>query len=184
MKADFPHIFNLAIKQNRLAQQHIYDLFAAKLLFVANSYVSNLHDAEDILIEAFYKAFSKIEMCEGPTSFPAWIRKIVVNDAISFIRKKQILLYVDSDFIENAGEKIADDILEQEHDIDIKLLMKTMPAGYKIIFNLVVFEEKKHREIAELLNISEGTSKSQFSKAKKFLADQILQLKKELQNVE
>lgn len=184
MKSDFQHIFNLAQKQNRHAQQQIFEMFADKFLFVASSYVGNLHDAEDVLMQAFYKAFTKIEMCQNAQVFAAWLRRIVINESISFVRKKQNILYVDSEFIENKADEFEDEILENDAQIDVQSLMEAMPTGYRIVFNLVVFEEKKHREIAEILNITEGTSKSQFSKAKKFLVDFISQQKKEKQNVE
>lgn len=184
MKDNFQHIFNLIQKGDRQAQKTVFDMFSERLLFVASSYVGNLHDAEDVLMEAFFKAFTKIGTCQNANAFSAWLRKIVVNEAISFIRKKQNILYVDSEFIENNAESFQDKLLENESDIDLQTLMDAMPAGYRIIFNLIVFEEKKHKEVAEILNISEGTSKSQYSKAKKFLADFILKQKNEKQNVE
>ncbi|WP_312323695.1 sigma-70 family RNA polymerase sigma factor [Soonwooa sp.] len=184
MKDNFQHIFNLVQKGDRQAQKMVFDMFSGRLLFVASSYVGNLHDAEDVLMEAFFKAFTKIETCQNSSAFSAWLRKIVVNESISFIRKKQNILYVDSEFIENKAENFTHEVLENEDEIDLKALMDAMPTGYKIIFNLIVFEEKKHKEVAEILNISEGTSKSQYSKAKKFLADFILKQKIEKQNVE
>jgi len=160
--------FKLAKKQDRKAQKELYEMFSAKMLLVANSYTNNIHDAEDILLNAFLKCFSKISECREWKSFPFWLRKIVVNDSITFVRKNKNVMYVDVE--------IADDFPEDEEEnvsteINIEEIFSHMPIGYRLIFNLYVFEDKKHQEIAEILNISEGTSKSQFSKAKKCISD-------------
>ncbi|KQT17685.1 RNA polymerase subunit sigma-24 [Chryseobacterium sp. Leaf404] len=160
--------FKLAKKQNRRAQKALFDLFSAKMLAVANSYTNNIHDAEDVLLNAFLKCFNKIDDCKEWKSFSFWLRKIVVNDSITFIRKNKNILYSD---IEIADDYFEEDPDENFHKINIEEIFSQMPAGYRLIFNLYVFEDKKHQEIAEILNISEGTSKSQLSKAKKWIAD-------------
>ena len=92
-----------------------------------------------------------------------------MNDSITFIRKNKNILYANSDGIENlADENDEDDFLEE---LNLEEIFSEMPLGYKLVFNLYVFEEKKHSEIAEILNISEGTSKSQLNKAKKRLVE-------------
>ncbi len=160
--------FFQARENNRAAQKALYEMFSGKMLAVAKSYTGNLHDAEDVLMNAFYKCFTKINDCKDWKSFPFWLRKIVVNDSISFVRKNRNLLYSDYEI-----EKVH---IEDEPEIDVPNInldeiFSQMPEGYKIVFNLYVFEEKKHSEIAEILNISEGTSKSQLNKAKKWLAE-------------
>ena len=170
MYKDLQHIFSKAKKNDRLAQKSLFEMFSGKMLSVANSYINNRDDAEDVLMNAFYKAFTKIEDCKNYESFPFWLRKIVVNDAISFIRKNKHILYAETEFSDSMAEQI-EDIDELSKDIDLDVIFKEMPIGYKLVFNLSVFEEKKHHEIAEILNISEGTSKSQLNKAKKWLKD-------------
>lgn len=170
MQNDFQHIFNRAINQDRIAQKTIYEMFSGKMLAVAKSYVNNFDDAEDILVTAFFKAFTKIEDCRDSKSFPFWLRKIVVNDSINFIRKSKNLLYVEGE-IEHIGDEISDEEMENFPDFDLEKVLSQMPLGYKLVFNLYVFEDKKHQEIAEILNISEGTSKSQLNKAKKWLVE-------------
>lgn len=160
--------FLLAKKQDRKGQKALYDMFSAKMLAIANSYVNNLHDAEDILLNAFMKCFTKLDRCRDWKSFPFWLRKIVVNDSISFIRKNKNILYADMEMVDDYNENENEDYPEE---INIEEIFTQMPVGYRLIFNLYVFEEKKHSEIAEILNISEGTSKSQLSKAKKWLAE-------------
>ena len=173
--------FILAKKNDRRAQKALYDLFSGKMLAVAHSYTNNIHDAEDILLNAFMKCFTKINECREWKSFPFWLRKIVVNDSISFVRKKSNILYAD---VEVADEYPDDDFDENLQEINLKDIFSQMPTGYKMIFNLYVFEEKKHHEIAEILNISEGTSKSQLSKAKKWLADYLKTKENEKRNTE
>ncbi|WP_228462851.1 RNA polymerase sigma factor [Chryseobacterium caseinilyticum] len=143
-------------------------MFSAKMLAVANSYTNNIHDAEDILLNAFLKCFNKINDCKEWKSFPFWLRKIVVNDSITFVRKNRNILYSD---IEIADDYFEEDSDENLYNINIEEIFSQMPTGYRLIFNLYVFEDKKHQEIAEILNITEGTSKSQLSKAKKWIAD-------------
>ena len=170
MNRDLQHIFSKAKKNDRLAQKSLFEMFSGKMLSVANSYINNRDDAEDVLMNAFYKAFTKLEDCKNYESFPFWLRKIVVNDSINFIRKNKHVLYAETEFTDSMAEQM-DDVDEISKDIDLDVIFKEMPIGYKLVFNLSVFEEKKHQEIAEILNISEGTSKSQLSKAKKWLKD-------------
>ena len=183
MNRDLQHIFSKAKKNDRLAQKSLFEMFSGKMLSVANSYINNRDDAEDVLMNAFYKAFTKLEDCKNYESFPFWLRKIVVNDAISFIRTNKHILYAETEFIDSMAEKV-EDISEFSWDIDLEVIFKEMPIGYKLVFNLAVFEEKKHQEIADILNISEGTSKSQLSKAKKWLQDYFNQHQNTKQNAE
>lgn len=173
--------FKLAKKQNRKGQKALYEMFSAKMLAVANSYVNNIHDAEDIVMNSFFICFSKIEECKEWKTFPFWLRKIVVNNSINLIRKSKNILYSDVE-IQNLEypENYWDEDMET---VDLEEIFSKMPDGYRIIFNLYVFEEKKHHEIAEILNISEGTSKSQLSKSKKWITDFLKKKKDEKQYV-
>ena len=171
MISNLKHHFQLAKKQDRMAQKFLYETFSPKMLSIAKSYVNSIYDAEDILIQAFYKAFMRIEECKSEESFGYWLRKIVVNDSINFIRKNKNLLYVDSEFIETHQENFLDDFEENIPEFNVEEVLEKMPIGYKLVFNLFIFEDKKHQEIAEILNISEGTSKSQLNKAKKWLTE-------------
>lgn len=174
-------IFILAKKQDRKAQKALYEMFSAKMLAVANSYTNNIHDAEDILMNAFFKCFIKIEECRDWKSFPYWLRKIVVNDSVTFIRKNKSIMYVDMEMAEDFSDHLPE---EDVGEINIEEILSQMPYGYKLVFNLYIFEEKKHQEIAEILNISEGTSKSQLSKAKKWLTDYLKAKENEKRNTE
>ena len=166
MKTDLEHIIQLAKVKDRTAQKALYEMFAGKMLYVARSYTGNLHDAEDVVSEAFFKAFTKLDDCKVANSFPFWLRKIVVNDSITFIRKNKNLLYSDVNEIADVGDEADEEVLM---DLNVEDILNEMPIGYKLVFNLHIFEDKKHNEIAEILNISEGTSKSQLSKSKIWL---------------
>lgn len=179
MKKDLAHIFHLAKKQDSLAQKTIYEWFSPKMLAIAKSYVNSKEDAEDVLLQSFCKAFQKINDCKDANSFQFWLRKIVVNDAINFIRKNKNILYAETDNLENVGDEILEENEENFPDFDLEMILSQMPIGYKLVFNLSVFEDKKHSEIAELLNINEGTSRSQLNKAKKWLVEFFKQQKNE-----
>lgn len=157
-----------ATRQDRQAQKALFESFSPKMIAIAKSYVGNLHEAEDIVLQAFYTCFTKIDECKDQTKFGGWIRSIVVNEAINVLRKKKNILFVDFD------TQLLEEVLDEEEEnipipIDINQLLERMPDGYRMIFNLYVFEERKHSEIAQLLNITEGTSKSQLNKAKKWI---------------
>lgn len=173
MQNNFKTIFHLARKQDRLAQKNIYDVYSGKMLAIVKSYIQNQNDAEDVLMKAFLKCFTKINDCNDHKSFEFWLRKIMVNDAISFIRKNKNVLYLEIEFSENDHqiEDEFDNWQENHQKLDLEKIFLEMPLGYKLVFNLSVFEDKKHKEIAKILNISEGTSKSQLSKAKKWLIE-------------
>ncbi|SIS54789.1 RNA polymerase sigma factor [Chryseobacterium gambrini] len=171
--------FKLAKKQDRRGQKALYEMFSAKMLAIANSYVNNLHDAEDILMNSFFTCFSKIEECREWKSFQFWLRKIVVNNSFNFIRKNRNILYTDVEISEIGN--VEENWEEEMEEFNMEEIFSKMPDGYRLIFNLYVFEEKKHHEIAEILNISEGTSKSQLSKSKKWIADFLKQKQNEKQ---
>lgn len=179
MKQSFEHIFLLAQRQDRTAQKAIYEQYASRMLAIAKSYVGNIQDAEDIVLQSFFKVFSKILDCRDAKSFPFWLRKIVVNDAILFIRKNRNILYLETEFDDQIIETTPEIDTQWSNDFNIEEILKSMPDGYRLVFNLSVFEDKKHKEIADILNISEGTSKSQLSKAKKWLLDYFQQQKEQ-----
>jgi len=132
-------------------------------------YIKNSAEAEDLLVESFYKIFSKIDQYKGEGSFEGWMKRIVINEALMRIRKLSNLnLHVD---IEKAYHLKEDSVAVSSINYDeIINLMNELPTGYRTVFNLYVIEGYKHREIAEKLGISINTSKSQLILAKKKLA--------------
>ncbi|HEX8574770.1 MAG TPA: RNA polymerase sigma factor [Flavobacterium sp.] len=164
----------LAIAGNRHAQHQLYSKYSSKMLSVCRQYIKDLHQAEDIMITAFMKVFTHLKTFEYKGSFEGWIRRIMVNECISFIRvQKKIRFTEDETYFEASFNNI-----ESEFSVaDIQFLIDALPEGYKMIFNLYAVEGFKHKEIATMLGINEGTSKSQLSHARKMLQEQIHKLK-------
>ena len=168
-------MIKLAIENNRQAQQNIYSQFSPKMLSVCRNYIKDIHQAEDVLVISFMKVFSNLKKFEFKGSFEGWIRRIIVNECISYIRVQKKVLFIDD---ENYFDDSFVDFEGQFSIEDIQFLIDSLPDGYKMVFNLYAIEGFKHKEISELLGINEGTSKSQLSHARKFLQEQIIKLKK------
>ena len=162
-------LINGSIAGDRAFQTKLYDLFAPKMLGLCLRYARNREEAEEILQEGFLRVFTYINTFKGSGSFEGWIRKIMVNCALFRYRNKsqlQPVIRLDSFNHDAAGET---DILSGLDAKELLSLVQTLPAGYRVVFNLYVFEGYKHREIGEALGISEGTSKSNLSDARAFL---------------
>ncbi len=167
-------LIELAVDHNRHAQHKIYDKYASKMLSVCRKYNKDLHLAEDIMITAFMKVFTNLKNFEHKGNFEGWIRRIMVNECISYMRVQKKLKFIeDEDYFEASHNNI-----ESKFSVDdIQFLIDSLPDGYKMVFNLYCIEGFKHQEIAVLLGINEGTSKSQLSHARKMLQDNIIKLK-------
>ena len=167
-------IIRLAIENNRAAQQKIYAKFSSKMLSVCRQYIKDIHQAEDIMITAFMKVFTNLKNFENKGSFEGWIRRIMVNECISHIRVQKKVSFIED---ENYFEESFNNIESRFSVDDIQFLIDSLPDGYKIVFNLSAIEGYKHKEISSMLGITEGTSKSQLSHARKMLKEQIRALK-------
>ncbi len=160
------------------AQRDLYNHYSRGMFNVALRIVNDHFEAEDVLQECFVTAFSKIQSFRGDSSFGAWLKRIVVNRSINAVkRRKMNFESIDDD--QNADFKEDEEQDEQPWGIytvqDVKKAMGHLPEGYRIVFSLYMFEDLSHREIADSLNITESTSKSQLNRAKKKLKDLILQ---------
>jgi RNA polymerase sigma-70 factor, ECF subfamily len=167
-------LIQLAIANNRQAQQQIYSKFSPKMLSVCRQYIKDLQQAEDVMITAFMKVFANLKNFENKGSFEGWIRRIMVNESISYFRVQKKIKFIDD---ESYFEESFNNIESQFSVEDIQSLIDNLPDGYKMVFNLYCIEGYKHQEIAKMLNINEGTSKSQLSHARKMLQTQITKLK-------
>ena len=167
-------LIQLAVENNRQAQQRIYTQFSPKMLSVCRQYIKDIHQAEDIMITAFMKVFVNLKNFQHQGSFEGWIRRIMVNECISFLRvQKKVRFVEDETFFEESFNAI-----ESQFSVDdIQFLIDSLPDGYKMVFNLYAIEGFKHKEIASMLEINEGTSTSQLSHARKMLQGQINKLK-------
>ncbi|HYC40798.1 MAG TPA: RNA polymerase sigma factor [Chitinophagaceae bacterium] len=151
-------------------QEELYRRFSGRMYGVCLRYASNAEEAEDILQEGFIKIFKKLESFRSEGSFEGWIRRIFVNTAIEHFRRKKYLQPVtekEETSIEGKYISVLDDLAEQ----DILGLVQQLSPGYRTVFNMYVVEGYTHKEIADMLGISEGTSKSQLSRAKVILQD-------------
>ena len=168
-----------AVLNNRQAQHQLYTQFSPKMLGVCRQYIKDVHHAEDVMITAFMKVFTNLNKFEYKGSFEGWIRRIMVHECIDFVRvKKNIFNYqeIETVIVSESENGIEMDTFSVD---DIQLLIDSLPDGYRMIFNLYAIEGYKHHEIAKMLHISEGTSKSQLSHARKMLQNQINLLKQQ-----
>ncbi|HXB42395.1 MAG TPA: sigma-70 family RNA polymerase sigma factor [Bacteroidia bacterium] len=159
------------LDNDRSAQNKLYSLFAKKMMSVCYRYSKNLEDAEDTLNEGFMRVFEKLGSFKGIGSFEGWIRKVMVNVALEKFRKKNIQF---SEFnLNDAHDSVQmdtqEDVLSKLNAKELLNLVQKLPPVYQMVFNLYVFEGLKHKEIADMLGISEGTSKSNLSDAREWL---------------
>ena len=156
-------------KGDRKCQKQLYDRFGPKFLSICRRYMKTGEDAEDALIQGFYKILSKIDQYSGEGNFEGWMRRIIVNECLMGLRKKNnFKLQVEITNIEIENPVTVEDDLAYE---ELLLILEKLPTGYRTVFNLYAIEGYKHREIADILNISINTSKSQFLLAKRRLAE-------------
>lgn len=157
----------------RRAQSKLYQLLAPVMMGVSMRYCRNVEEAEDVLQEAFIKVFKNIGDLRNPEAVYSWTRSILVNTAITHIKKnKYSFEEIDDDKINHEEEQDNYSYSGIEPETLLKIIHE-MPDGYRMVLNLYVFEGLKHREIADKLEISENTSKSQLSKARNFLRKEL-----------
>lgn len=152
-------------KEDREVQKWLYERYAPMFFALCKRYVKTNEDAEDVLVEGFFKIFTKIDQYTGEGNFEGWMRRIMINESLMFLRKAHTRPYTEE--IVNLEQPDNFDVVDELAANDILRLLDQLPDGYRTIFNLYVLEGLKHREIAELLGISINTSKSQLILAKK-----------------
>lgn len=157
------------------AQKALFERYSSKMLTICVRYVSNRYEAEEILMDGFMRVFEKIGQYKNEGSFEGWIRRIMVNESLMYLRKNkqwraEIAL---EDAAPEADTTFADQDLMAE---DLMNLLEQLPSGYKTVFNLYAIEGYSHAEIAESLGITESTSKSQLHRARALLQRLLTQL--------
>ena len=157
-------------EKDRIVQRKVYEQLAGKLYVICKRYLKNEEEAEEALADTFFIIFTKVEQLQNPDVFEGWAKKIAVNQCLQTLRKKkEILISIDDEtFVE---KHLADENSEFTFEKDILTLLNYLPEGCRTIFNLFAIEGYPHREIAEMLSISEGTSKSQVNFARKKLQE-------------
>ena len=169
---NYTRLIAKAKKGERKAQHELYQMFAPKMLSVCRQYMKQTELAEEVMLSGFLKVFTHLKDYKNEGSFEGWIRRIMVNQSISELRKSRKLLFQDEAQLENSIEHVA--YIETELGVaEIQKLIDVLPNGYKTVFVLYIVEGYKHSEIAELLKISESTSKSQLFKARKMLQEMV-----------
>jgi RNA polymerase sigma factor (sigma-70 family) len=168
--------YNLVVecKQgSKKACYELYKLYSKAMLNVAFRIVGNIAEAEDVLQESFLDAFNKLKDFRQETTFGLWLKQIVVNRSINFLRKRKM------DLVDIDGEQL-DNIPDEEVESDeetlfkvakVKDAMKELPDGYRVVLSLYLLEGYDHEEIGQVLNITENTSRTQFLRAKRKLAE-------------
>ena len=169
------------------AKKMLYDLYASKMFMVCMRYADNREDAEDILQDSFIKIFDNIKNFRNEGSLEGWAKRIAANTAIRHYHKKNSMYPITS--IENIEEQENDEeslisALSAHNSMEELLqLIQNLAPRYRMVFNLYAIDGHSHNEIAKMLNISEGTSKSQLSRAREILKNQISE-KQKLKNQE
>jgi RNA polymerase sigma factor (sigma-70 family) len=157
------------LKNDRFLQAQLYKQLAPKMFVVCLRYSSTREDAEEILQEGFIRVFNCIQQYNNAGAFEGWVRKIIVNCALQKYRNKPILYAVPHSDIADVDIIISENTSSTIATKELLGMINKLSPNYKMVFNLYVFEGMKHKEIAALLNIAEGTSKSNLSDARKIL---------------
>jgi len=150
----------------------LFQQYAGKMMTVCLRYAGDQKEAEDILQESFIKVFDHIGQFRGEGSFEGWLRRIVVNTALRILQRKKIHFSTINDNDETTPA-VPPHVLDQLSTGELLQLISRLPEGYRIVFNLYALEGYDHNEIAAMLNINPGTSRSQLAKARKLLQQQI-----------
>ena len=169
------------IEGNRRMQEELYRRFSPRMYAVCLRYAGASEEAQDILQEGFIKIFKKLDTFRSEGSFEGWIRRIFVNTAIEHFRRKKYLQPVtekEESTLEGNYLSVLDNLAER----DILDLVQQLSPGYRTVFNMYVVEGYTHKEIGDLLGISEGTSKSQLSRAKVILQEMVKKFLEEKSN--
>lgn len=163
-------------KGERLAQKELYDKYSRKMMGVCLRYASDKETARDLLQDGFVKVFSALDSYAASGSFEGWMRKIFVNCALEYLRKTDILR--EAVDLDNTAELMQHDasIISEMSAADLLRLVQELPPGFRTVFNLFAIEGFSHKEIGTMLEITESTSRSQFTRAKQLLQRKVKEL--------
>lgn len=164
------------LRQDAKAQRLLYDRFARKMFGVCLRYTRNKEEAEDYLQDGFLKVFQKISSFKNEGSLEGWIRKVMVNTCLDHLRQQKMQW----NEIDEANEPVENaEVLDKLQASDLLEMIRQLAPGFRTVFNLFAIEGYSHKEIGEMLNISEGTSKSQFARARMHLVERVNKLQQE-----
>jgi len=165
------HLIEQSKLGNRQAQYALYNQYVNGMFTVCNRIVKDRTDAEDVLQDSFVRAFKSLNQFRYESTFGAWLKRIVVNTSINFLNKRKVdLVSMEEEYINIENKQTVESYaapLDPSTDIkNIKAAIKNLSEGGRVVLSLYLFEGYDHKEIGEILNISESTSKSQYSRAK------------------
>ncbi len=163
-------IIEKCMRGDRKAQFDLYRLYSQAMYNICLRMVNDDLDAEDLLQQSFVDVFTKMYSFRYESSIGAWIKRIVVNNCINFLKKRRLQI----ESLDDRYHQVADDLPLDRQRVNIEAInaaIRQLPDGYRVVFSLYLFEGYDHQEIGQILEITEATSKSQFSRAKKKLRD-------------
>ncbi len=172
-------LINACKRYDKRGQEQLFDKYAPLMLGVCRRYTGNVHDAEDVMIGGFMKVFDKMDQFKGTGSFEGWIKRIMINEALGFLRKNRSM-YVEVDIEEANGKPEMNEMESELEAEELIAMIDELPTGYKVVFNLYAIEGYSHKEIGKKLGISENTSKSQLNRARALLKKKLSKIQKSL----
>ena len=160
-------------KGDRRAQKELYDTYSRKMMGVCLRYVDERETARDLLQDGFVKVFTGLDSYAGSGSFEGWMRRIFVNCALEYLRRSDVLR--EATDLENTAELIHPDssAISDLSAAELMRLVSELPTGFRTVFNMFAIEGYSHKEIGEMLGITESTSRSQYTRAKQLLQRRI-----------
>ncbi len=174
-------LIKACIRNDRAAYNHLFDKYAPEMLLICIRYMADEQEAKDVLQNGFIKVFNSIKKFKFQGSFEGWLKRIMINEALSALRQKKRLITQNSTIYENID--VPDETVDELIDYDFtqeELLqsLKALPESFKVVFNLYCFEKYSHGEIAEKLSIKVSTSRSRLRRARQILKRELLVLAK------
>jgi len=169
---EYKDLIEACVKGDRQAQRNLYDLFSKRMYMVCLRYTKSQQEAEDVLQDSFIKIFRNLKGYRGESRLDYWIKRIVINTALNSQRKK-LYMYPMVDIDEVKNEYDQSKVFSNFQMEELLRMIRELPTGCQTVFNLFGIEGYSHKEIAEMLEVSEGTSKSQFARARKLLQEKI-----------
>jgi RNA polymerase sigma factor (sigma-70 family) len=176
-------LIEASLRGEETAQKQLYDLYARQMLGICYRYTKSIEDAEDVLQEGFIRVFRNLDKYKGEGELGAWIRKIMVNAALNFLKKHQAYrdeLLIREEHMHPVSDADPNILLQAK---ELLQLVRQLPAGYQAIFNLYAIEGYTHVEIGKMMGISEGTSRSQYMRARNLLISWIEKVSGETKKV-
>ncbi|MBI3233616.1 MAG: RNA polymerase sigma factor [Bacteroidetes bacterium] len=167
---DEKELIQKCIDGDRVAMKQLFVHFYGKTMTTCNRYIDSKETAQDLAQEVMIKVFDHLKEFNFNSSLSTWITRITINQCLNFIKKKNIVTYIEEIELKDKEVYIEDELIDSSMNAEMVLkCIKLLPAGYRTILNLYAIEKYTHSEIANMLSISEGTSKSQLSKARQLL---------------